>query len=53
MRFATKITTHLLWDVTRILTCVVISVEKSYFWEILAAMRASRGPLASHLSEFR
>ena len=39
MRFATKVTTHLLWDVTGSFTYVVIFVEKSYFWEIVAAMR--------------
>ena len=39
IRFATKITTHLLWGVTGSFTCVVIFVEKSYFLEILAAMK--------------
>jgi len=39
IRFATKITTRLLWDVTGSFTCVVICVEKSYFPEILDAMR--------------
>ena len=40
IRFATTITTRLLWDVTRRFTCVVIFVEKSYFPGILDAMRS-------------
>jgi len=40
-RFATKISKHLRWDVTGSFTCVVISVEKLYFWEILAAIRSA------------
>ena len=36
---AINITTHLLLDVTSSHTCVVIFVEKSYFWKTLAAMR--------------
>jgi len=31
---ATKITSHLLWDVTGSSTCVVMFVEKPYFWGI-------------------
>ena len=46
IRFATKFTTHLLWDVTRTCTCVVFFIEISYFPEILAAMRLSS--LAGH-----
>ena len=41
IRLATKVITDLLWHVTGSYTCVVISVEKSYFSEILAAMRLS------------
>jgi hypothetical protein len=32
IQFATKITTHLLWEVTGSCKCVVIFVEKLYFW---------------------
>jgi len=42
IRCATKITTHLLWDVTERFTCVVIFVETLYFSEVLAAMRSFR-----------
>ena len=41
IQFATKITTHLLWDVTGSFTCVVIFVARSYFSEILVRMRLS------------
>ena len=43
IRFATKINTHLCWYVTGRFTCVVIFSEKSYFQEILAAMRFAKG----------
>jgi hypothetical protein len=42
IRFARKITTQLLWDVTGSFTCVVTFVERSYFSEILVRMRVPR-----------
>ena len=42
IQFATKIVTHLLWDVTGSFTCIANFVDIPYFWEILAAMRSRR-----------
>ena len=42
IRYATTITTHLLWDVTGSFTCVAVFVEKSCLWETLAAMKLDK-----------
>ena len=53
IRFATKVTTRLLWDVTGIFTCVVNFVEKSYFPEILDAMIFFESRLSKNYVEAR
>ena len=40
IRFAAKLTIHLLWDVTGSFACAVIFIETSYVPETLGAMRS-------------
>ena len=47
IQFSTKITTHLLWDVTESCTCAVIFIKKSYFQEIFAKMKSDPQLVAS------
>ena len=44
IRFAARITTHLLWDVTGSCTCVLIFVDKLHFPEILVRIKSRSQP---------